>query len=58
MFANRAEASENTFYIWWTILIVKTQYKGCWLRYKYCNQFRVNEVSFIVLDVFCDWLES
>ena len=36
---NLAEVHEyvNIFYIWWTILNVKTLYKGCWLRNKYSN---------------------
>ena len=32
---------------------VKTLYKDCQLRNKYCNPLRVNEEN-----VFCDWLES
>ena len=57
---NFAEVAEyiNIFYIWWTIMNVKTPYKGCRLRNKYCNPLRVNEENFRFLSVFCDWLES
>ena len=37
---------------------VKTTYKGCRLRNKYCNLLKVNEENFRFLSVFCDWLES
>ena len=37
---------------------VKTPYKCCQLRNKYCNLLRVNEENFRFLSVFCDWLES
>ena len=36
---------------------VKTPYKGCRPRNKYCNPLRVNEENFRFLSVFCDWLE-
>ena len=37
---------------------VKTPYKACWLKNKYCNPLRVNKENFRFLSVFCDWLES
>ena len=37
---------------------VKTPYKGCRLRNKYCNPLRGNEENFRFLFLFCDWLES
>ena len=48
----------NIFYIWWTIMNVKTPHKSCWLRNKYCNQFRVNEENFRFHAAFCDLIES
>ena len=37
---------------------VKTPYKGCRFRNKYCNPLRVNEEHFRFLSVFCERLES
>ena len=37
---------------------IKTPNKGCRLRNKYCNSFRLNKENFRFLSVFCDWLES
>ena len=31
---------------------IKTPYKGCWLRNKYCNLLRVNEENFKFFFVF------
>ena len=55
-----AEVAEyiNIFCIWWTIMNVKSQNKGCWFRNKYCNPLRLNEENFRFLSVFCDWFES
>ena len=36
----------NIFYFWWTIINIKTPFKGCWLRNKYCNPLRVNDEYF------------
>ena len=54
-----AEVAEyiNIFYICWTIMNVKTSYKGCQLRNKYCNPLRVNEENFRLISVFCNWVE-
>ena len=44
----------NIFYIWWTIMNVKTPYKDCQLRNKYWNPLRGNEENFRFLSVFSD----
>ena len=41
---NFTEVAEyiNIFHIWWKIMNVNTQNKGCRLRNKYCNPLRLN----------------
>ena len=53
MFAEVAEYID-IFYIWWTIMNVKTPYKGCQFRNEYCNPLRVSEENFTFFSLFYD----
>lgn len=58
---NFAEVSGyiDIFYIWWTILNVKTLGNPyCRLRNKYCDPLRFKNENFKFLSIFCNWLES